>query len=230
MRANAVLTVGSADEQIGDQRQRHAAAVYRALVDRRARFDRALARMLAEPGDLAAAGTLLLDRLSAGHTVLTAGNGGSAAEAQHFAAELVGRFKREREPYAVLALTADSATVTAVANDYGYAEVFARQVRAFGRRGDVLVGFSTSGGSENVVRAAQVARRAGMSVIAVTGARRSRLSDLADVAVCVPEDETPIVQELHTLVTHLLCDFVETELAARPLPSPAATAPGGSEQ
>lgn len=171
--------------------------------------------MAAEPRELTAAASLLVHQLGAGATVLVAGNGGSAAEAQHFAAELVGRFKREREPYAVLALTADTATLTAVANDYGFGEVFARQVRAIGKPGDVLVAFSTSGESENVVRAAEVARDLGVRVVAVTGARMNRLAAAADLAIRVSAEETPVVQELHTLVTHVLCDVVEAELSAQ---------------
>ncbi len=213
MRTDAVLVVEPAVDEVVDRRR---LAVLRLLLERRAALDEALGRMLAEPHFLTSAAALLVERLDAGGTVLVAGNGGSAAEAQHFAAELVGRFKREREPYAVLALTADSATLTAVANDYGYAEVFARQVRAFGRPGDVLVAFSTSGESENVVRAAEVAREMGVSVVVVTGARPSRLASAADLAIRVPVEETPVVQELHMLVTHVLCDVVEAELAARP--------------
>jgi D-sedoheptulose 7-phosphate isomerase len=148
--------------------------------------------------------------------VLVAGNGGSAAEAQHFAAELVGRFKRERAPYAVLSLTTDTALLTAVANDYGYTDVFARQVRALGQPGDLLVAFSTSGESENLVRAATAARRHGMAVAAVTGGRPSRLERLADVTVRVPVVDTAVAQELHMAVTHILCDIVESELAAPP--------------
>jgi len=218
MRADAVLVVEPAVDEVAGL---HQPAVLRLLHERRAVLDEALARMAAGPRDLTATASLLVDRLGAGGMALVAGNGGSAAEAQHFAAELVGRFKREREPYAVLALTADSATLTAVANDYGFGEVFARQVRAFGRPGDVLVAFSTSGESENVVRAAEVAREIGVSVVAVTGARPSRLADAADLAIRVPAEETPVVQELHTLVTHLLCDVVEAELAER---SPAGAA------
>ncbi len=213
MRTNAVLVVEPAVDEAFEP---HLPAVFRLLLERRAALDKALGRMLEEPRELTAAAALLVERLGAGGTVLVAGNGGSAAEAQHFAAELVGRFKREREPYAVLALTADSATLTAVANDYGFGEVFARQVLAFGKPGDVLVGFSTSGESENVVRAAEAGREIGMSVVAVTGARPNRLAAVADLAIRVPVEATPVVQELHSLVTHVLCDVVEAELMARP--------------
>jgi D-sedoheptulose 7-phosphate isomerase len=145
--------------------------------------------------------------------VLVAGNGGSAAEAQHFAAELVGRFKRERDPYAVLSLTTDTSILTAVANDYGYAEVFARQVRGFGECGDLLLLFSTSGESENLVRAAIAAQQCLMSVAAITCDRSSRLEHIANVTVRVPVVDTAFVQELHMVVTHILCDIAESELA-----------------
>jgi D-sedoheptulose 7-phosphate isomerase len=145
--------------------------------------------------------------------VLVAGNGGSAAESQHFAAELVGRFMRERAPYDVLSLTADSAVLTALANDYGYDNVFARQVWAHGREGDVLVGFSTSGTSRNLVIAAEAASDLGITVIAITGGRPSALADLADIAICTPNLDTPVIQELHQIVLHVLCDLIESRLA-----------------
>ncbi len=146
--------------------------------------------------------------------VLVAGNGGSAAEAQHFAAELVGRFKRERAPYAVLSLTTDTSILTAVANDYGYADVFARQVLAFGQSGDLLIAFSTSGESENLLRAAVAGHQSRMTVIAITGDRPNRLDRLADVTVRVPVVDTAVAQELHMIVTHILCDIAESELAS----------------
>ncbi|MDI3342038.1 MAG: SIS domain-containing protein [Sphaerobacter sp.] len=185
----------------------------RALAERQRGLSRALGR-LAESPALAAATDRLLATLQAGRTVLVAGNGGSAAAAQHFASELVGRFKRERAPYPVLALTTDSAVLTAVANDYGYDQVFARQVAAFGRPGDLLVAISTSGESASVLRAAAVARERGLGVIAVTGARDSGLARLADLAVRVPVADTALVQEVHMILTHLLCDLIEAELAA----------------
>ena len=191
-------------------------AVVGALASRRAVLDGALAGLAARSTVLADVAARLVDTLRTGHKVLVAGNGGSAAQAQHFAAELVGRFKRERAPYAVLSLTTDTAILTAVANDYGYTEVFARQVRALGQPGDLLVAFSTSGESENVVRAAAAAHRHGMAVAAVTSGRPSRLGRLADVTVRVPVVDTAVVQELHMAVTHILCDIVESELAARP--------------
>lgn len=191
----------------------YAAAIAAALAGRRVVIHDAYARLAVRSARLADAAERLVRALRGGHKVLVAGNGGSAAEAQHFAAELVGRFKRERAPYAALALTTDSSILTAIANDYGYADVFARQVMGLGQPGDALIAYSTSGESENLVRAAQAARGRQMAVIAVTGDRRNRLEKLADVAVRIPLTDTAVVQELQMAVTHILCDIAEAELA-----------------
>lgn len=183
------------------------------LACRRVLLDHALVQFAGRAQALAEVARLLVETLRSGHKVLVAGNGGSAAEAQHFAAELVGRFKRERVPYAVLSLTTDTSILTAVANDYGYAEVFARQVRGFGQPGDLLLLFSTSGESENLVHAAVAAQGCLMRVAALTGDRSNRLEQLADVTVRVPALDTAIAQELHMMVTHILCDIAESELA-----------------
>jgi len=197
---------------------------YQGLVEdvlalRRRVLDDALLQFAARAQALAQIAKLLVGTLRAGHKVLVAGNGGSAAEAQHFAAELVGRFKRERLPYAVLSLTTDTSILTAVANDYGYAEVFARQVRGFGQPGDLLLLFSTSGESENLVRAALEAQQCLMSVAAITGDRSSRLEQIADITLRVPVVDTAIAQELHMMATHILCDITETELAQWEVPA-----------
>ncbi len=187
--------------------------VTRALADRRRVMDAALAEMGRRAMVVAEAAARIVATLRSGHKVLTAGNGGSAAEAQHFAAELVGRFKRERAPYAALALTTDTAILTALANDYGYQDVFARQVTGIGQPGDLLFAVSTSGESENLVRAVDAARRRGLATIAVTGDRASRLERAADLTVRVPVSDTATAQELHMAITHILCDIVEAELA-----------------
>lgn len=192
------------------------ATVAAALRGRRRTLVAALDDMGAQAGVLAQAAERMVQALRAGHKILAAGNGGSAAEAQHFVAELVGRFKRERQPLAAITLSTDTSILTAVANDYGYADVFARQVRALGQAGDVFVAFSTSGESENLVRAARAARERGLVVIAVTGERHSRMERLATLAVRVPVSETPVAQELHMMVTHILCDITEVELMAVP--------------
>jgi D-sedoheptulose 7-phosphate isomerase len=188
-------------------------AVTSILAGRQMLFGRALATLEHRAQPLTDAAQLLVAALRDGHKVLAAGNGGSAAEAQHFAAELVGRFKRERAPYPALSLTTDSSILTAVANDYGYEHVFARQVFAFGQPGDLFIAFSTSGESENLVRAAVAARQRGMQVISVTGDRPSRLGRLADLTIRVPVADTAVAQELHILVTHILCDIAEAELS-----------------
>jgi D-sedoheptulose 7-phosphate isomerase len=203
--------------QAGITRDHYQHTIVEALALRRTALDAALGQ-LNTPARLAVitqAAMLLVATLSTGHKVLVAGNGGSAAEAQHFASELVGRFKRERMPYAALSLTTDTSTLTAVANDYGYQDVFARQVQAFGQPGDLLVSFSTSGESENLLLAANAAHHCLMTVIAITGDRHSRLEKLADLTIRVPVVETETAQELHMMLTHILCDITETELSAR---------------
>jgi D-sedoheptulose 7-phosphate isomerase len=184
----------------------------RALMDRKERHLTALNRIDECRAALTRAAVLLTETLKNHHMVLTLGNGGSAAEAQHFAAELVGRFRRERRPYPVLALTTDSSIITAIANDYSYASVFSRQVEAFAGPGDLLIAFSTSGESENAIQAALAARERQVMVIAMTGERPGRLGRCADVVVQTPSDDTPTIQELHTLFTHVLCDVAESAL------------------
>ncbi len=147
-----------------------------------------------------------------GGKALAFGNGGSAADAQHFVAELVGRYRRERRGVPAIALTTDPSVVTAIANDYGYGEVFARQVQAHARPGDVAWGISTSGNSENVCRGLVAARAAGAVTIALTGGDGGRMKSLADVAIVVPSSETPRIQEGHITIIHVVCDLVEAAL------------------
>jgi D-sedoheptulose 7-phosphate isomerase len=163
------------------------------------------------PALAARAGSLLEEALREGGTVLFCGNGGSAADAQHLAAELVGRLDRgrERAPLAGLALTTDTSALTALANDFGYQEVFARQVRALGRSGDVLVCLSTSGASANVVRAAEAARESGLRVVALVGPEGSPLDALADVVLHVPGATSGQVQQGHITLGHVLCELAE---------------------
>lgn len=189
--------------------------IVNALTDRRILLEAALRQLADEVTPLTDAAVLLVETLRSGHKVLVVGNGGSAAEAQHFAAELVGRFKRDRMPYAVISLATDTAILTAVANDYGYQDVFARQLRALGQPGDLLLAFSTSGESENVLRAAEAGHQCLLKVVAVTGEHPSRLEALSDVTVRVPCTDTAAVQELHMVVTHILCDIAETYLSGQ---------------
>lgn len=179
-------------------------------------LDDALLQLMARADGLTEAAARLVETLQTGHKVLIAGNGGSAAEAQHFAAELVGRFKRERVPYAVLSLTTDTSILTAVANDYGYHDVFARQVCALGQPGDLFIAFSTSGESENLVRALVAGQQCLLTTVAITGEHANRMARLADVAVRVPAAASDIVQELHLAVLHILCDIAESKLTNRP--------------
>jgi D-sedoheptulose 7-phosphate isomerase len=156
-------------------------------------------------------GALLAKRLGDGGRLLAAGNGGSAAEAQHLTAELVGRFDRDRPPFAAIALHADTSSLTAIGNDYGYADVFARQVYAHARPGDVLVLLSTSGRSENLLRAAQAGRDCDATVLAMTGPRPNPLADLADDTLAI-NGCTATVQEAHLVATHLTCAAFEAAL------------------
>jgi D-sedoheptulose 7-phosphate isomerase len=175
----------------------------------------------AAPAVLEAA-RVLVGSLRPGGTVWACGNGGSATQAQHLVAELVGRFRRERGALRAFCLSDNTATVTAVANDYDFADVFARQVRGLSRAGDCLVALSTSGNSENVVRACAAAREVGVPVIALTGAGGGRVAAVSDVVIRVPAPDTPRVQEGHLVVIHLLCEIVEGALAEETGGSPAA--------
>lgn len=172
----------------------------------------ALAR---EAGEIEEWGRRLAGCLDGGR-LLVAGNGGSAAEAQHLTAELVGRFEGERRPLSALALHGDTSTLTAVGNDYGNAEIFARQVEAHGRPGDVLLLLSTSGRSPNVLAAAERARACGLEVWALTGASPSPLAALADRVVAIESESTSAVQEAHLIVVHALCAAVERHLVELP--------------
>lgn len=170
-------------------------------------------KILAQP--IAEAIELMFTALSNGNKILACGNGGSAADCQHFAAELVGRFERERLPLPVLALTTDTSIMTAVGNDYGFNDIFTKQVQAFGQAGDVLLALSTSGNSANVLAAIEAALERDMRVVALTGkgggAIGKALTD-ADVHICVPHDRTARIQEVHLLTIHSLCDGIDVAL------------------
>lgn len=148
-----------------------------------------------------------------GKKILIMGNGGSAADAQHFAAELVGRYKRERKALPAIALTTDTSILTSVANDYSYADVFRRQVEAHALPGDVVIGISTSGNSENVIRALTLAKQIGAVTIAMSGGSGGKMTELADIALIAPSSDTPRIQEAHITMIHILCDVVEGAMA-----------------
>jgi D-sedoheptulose 7-phosphate isomerase len=160
----------------------------------------------------------ITDSLRAGGKVLFFGNGGSASDAGHLAAELLGRFALERRSLAAACLSDHTAAMTAIANDYGYDEVFARQVAGLGGPGDVAVGLSTSGSSPNVVRGLEAARELGLVTVALTGASGGKVAAVVDVCIRVPTEDTPRVQELCMLLGHTLCELVERELAGPPGP------------
>jgi len=171
---------------------------------------RLMERVVSEQGEtVAAAARLLADTLSAGGKVLIFGNGGSAADSQHIAAEFVNRFQVERPPLAALALTTDTSILTSIANDYAFAEVFAKQVQALGRPGDVAWGLSTSGSSLNVVLALERARSLGLKTLALSGGNGGPVAAQADLAIVVPSRNTPRIQEVHITVGHVLCDLVD---------------------
>ena len=154
----------------------------------------------------------MVDCLNAGGKIMACGNGGSAADAQHFAAELIGRFERERQELAAIALTTDSSILTAVGNDYSYDDVFSKQVRGLGKKGDILIGISTSGNSKNVVKAIEAAKKLGIKVIALTGnggGKIANLLDTEDIHLCAPSTRTARIQETHLVLLHGLCDGVD---------------------
>jgi D-sedoheptulose 7-phosphate isomerase len=161
------------------------------------------------------AGLLMAQVLREGGKVLACGNGGSAADAQHFAAELVNRFEMERPPLAGIALTTDTSGITSIANDYAWLEVFSKQVRAIGRRGDLLLAISTSGNSGNVLEAVKAAHELGLRVVALTGNGGGKMTPLLgadDVHVCVPHKTTARIQEVHLLALHCMCDGIDFDL------------------
>ena len=158
-----------------------------------------------------------VDSLRAGGKVLFAGNGGSAADAQHMAGEFVSRFMYDRPGLAAVALTTDTSTLTAIGNDYGFEKLFERQVQALGRRGDVLVVYSTSGSSPNILRALEAARSAGVVTVGYTGNRGGPMVALSDILLAVPSAETPRVQEGHLVLGHVMCGLVERAMFPPPL-------------
>ncbi|MEH1058743.1 SIS domain-containing protein [Micromonospora sp. CPCC 206171] len=172
---------------------------------------------------LAGWGTQLAWTLATGGRLLAAGNGGSAAEAQHLTAELVGKLRDDREPYSAIALHAETSALTAIGNDYGYDEVFARQVRAHGRENDILLLMSTSGTSTNLLRAVEAAREVGVRCWAFTGPAPNPLAEVCDDVLAVPSPDSQVVQELHLVSLHLLCEYVDEALPlVRRLPRTAA--------
>jgi D-sedoheptulose 7-phosphate isomerase len=159
---------------------------------------------------LAAVAKSCRQALNNGNKILIAGNGGSAADAQHMAAELVGRFEKERPSLPGIALTTDTSALTAIANDYGYEQVFSRQLQGLGQAGDIFIGISTSGNSANIIKAVEMAKTKNIKSIALTGTG-GKLSDIADVTLSIPSPRTAIVQESHIMIAHLLCHLIDCD-------------------
>jgi D-sedoheptulose 7-phosphate isomerase len=151
----------------------------------------------------------IIGALRSGNKLLIIGNGGSAADAQHIAAEIVGRYKRDRPGYAAIALTTDTSALTSIANDYGFEQVFARQVEGLGKRGDVLMALSTSGKSPNILAALRLARERGLVTVGFTGTKGENLRALCDHLLIAPSDDTPVVQQIHLVVGHAICEEIE---------------------
>jgi D-sedoheptulose 7-phosphate isomerase len=155
---------------------------------------------------------VIIAALGSGNKLLIIGNGGSAADAQHIAAEIIGRYKQDRPAWAAIALTTDTSALTAIANDYGFEQVFARQVEGLGQRGDVLLALSTSGRSPNILAALRTARQRGLVTIGFTGATGETLGALCDHLLVAPSDDTPVVQQIHLAAAHGICDEIEQTL------------------
>jgi D-sedoheptulose 7-phosphate isomerase len=184
---------------------------------RRLELHAAMARALVDDelaGSIERVAALIAERYRTGATLFLFGNGGSAADAQHIATELTGRYLLDRAPLAALALADNTASLTAIGNDFGFQEVFARQLRAFGRKGDVAIGLSTSGSSANVLAGLVAAREAGLATVGVTGPRGDRLAELCDHCIRIPAEQTPQIQEGTMLVLHTICELVEHDLFA----------------
>ena len=166
-----------------------------------------------QAGEIEQLGHKAAEVIRNGGTIFFCGNGGSAADSQHLAAELVGRYERERSALPAIALTVDTSTLTSIGNDYGFEDIFHRQLLGLGKAGDLLVAISTSGNSPNVLKAVETAQRKGMFTVALTGKGGSRLAGACDQAIVVPSDRTSRIQEAHIIIGHVMCQFVEEELS-----------------
>jgi len=186
----------------------------RAILEESARVKREVAA--SQAGAIARAAELVTEALRAGGKVLLFGNGGSASDAQHLAAEWTGKLRGDRQALPAIALTANTSDLTAIGNDYGFEHVFARLVEAHGRPGDVALAISTSGNSPNVLAAVRTARERGLRVVGLTGRSGGKLAPLVDVALCVPSDDTQRIQESHITIAHALAELVEEALFAGP--------------
>lgn len=191
-----------------DQVSKAAASLAQAMDDHFNMMD----QLKAQFGDIEQAANLIIDALKSGGKVLLCGNGGSAADAQHIAAEIIGRFELERAAFPAIALTTDTSILTAVGNDYGFDQIFSRQVAGLGRAGDVLMAYSTSGNSANVLAAVQVARDLGVKVVSLTGQAGGALKDQSDFWLGAPSGVTARVQEAHGFIGHVICQLIDAAL------------------
>jgi D-sedoheptulose 7-phosphate isomerase len=171
-------------------------------------------RLTSQAADIEQTGALLAETIQSGGKILVCGNGGSAADAQHFVAELIGRFERERDAWPAIALTTNTSILTAIGNDYGFHDIFARQVQGLGRQGDVLIGISTSGNSENVIRAVATAKQQEMKTICLAGGDGGRLKAQADRSIVIDQPATPRVQEAHVFILHFWAMLIEQHMLA----------------
>jgi D-sedoheptulose 7-phosphate isomerase len=195
------------DEAARDYAQKHLAASRKA-------FGKAAddAEFVASLGKIAEA---MAKALADGGKILLCGNGGSAADAQHIAGELLSRYEFDRAPMPAIALTTDTSVLTAIGNDYGYEQVFERQVLALGKKGDVLVALSTSGRSPNVLRAIAAAKKNGLVIIGFTGAKGGDMASRCDLVLCAPSDKTPVIQQIHITAAHVICGLIERSIGSK---------------
>ena len=163
-------------------------------------------------GEILEAAQTIRGRLASGGKLLLMGNGGSAADSQHIAAELIGRFKKERAAIPAIALTVDSSSLTALGNDYGFETIFSRQIEALATAKDAVIGISTSGNSQNVIRALNLARNMGAATIGLAGHGGGNMKDCVDICIVVPSDDTPRIQEVHITIGHIICEIIEQDL------------------
>jgi D-sedoheptulose 7-phosphate isomerase len=201
-------------------------AAARAVVDYLVLSRDAVEAAIADPGfvaTIAAIADRAAEALAVGRKLLLAGNGGSAADAQHLAGEFLSRLNYDRAPLAAMALTTDSSVLTAIGNDYGFESLFERQVLGLGRQGDVLIAISTSGRSPNILRALRAARRRGLVAIGFTGSKGGDMPALCDLCLLAPSDSTPLIQQLHITAGHIICGLVEARLFPRDRMPQAAT-------
>ncbi len=161
--------------------------------------------------DINQASSMIIDALNNGNKIMVCGNGGSAADSQHFATELSGRYKYDRDAIACIALTTDTSALTAIGNDFGFEFIFSRQVEALAKKGDILLAISTSGKSPNIIKAMNVARSRGCEVIGLSGKDGGDMNDCSDVNIVIPSSNIPRIQEMHLLIEHILCDIIERE-------------------